>query len=119
MVEQKSFAAGALKAASVKEKKIRIREGSTSEEITRRLAMDAPTLDRNPEYFLPARLFAQTLLRGDKPMPATITYQWTVKTNQGPMEVSGTTETDETGFFAILIPDGLEVKINIQAKDKP
>lgn len=114
--KQRNFGAEAQFVGQQKSKIIRIREGSTPEEITRRIMKDAPNLRENPEYFIPARVFATYTTRDGNPISADVFFSWSIDTPQGVININGSTQTNEHGFFAVLIPDGPEVQFTIREK---
>lgn len=76
-----------------------------------------PTIKENPERFIPSFIHCCVLVEmiDGKRVPiadAPIRYRGVIKTgNKGEIVIEGTTFTNENGMYAILIPDGIQMKI--------
>jgi hypothetical protein len=110
---QKSFADRALLAAKHPDKQIHVREGMTPGELTRRISKGLPTLERNPEAFIPAYAYCQFVMQDGQPIPAEIDYTIKIPTQHGTMELKGKTWTNEKGWFGLLVPDGVDADIKV------
>lgn len=92
-------------------KEIKVEEQTTKEELTEKIAANLPKLDEHPERFIPCFAYANFVKQDGQPIQCAVHYRFTIKTNMGPMEFSGVTQTNPDGFYAILLPESVDAEI--------
>ncbi len=96
--------------------------GGTAEDIGKQLASDLPEISTNPEQFVPCYVHACILIEEHEgrriPLSNTpVHYSCDIPTAQGIVRLQGTIYTDDNGFYALLIPDGLQMKLQFPARE--
>lgn len=96
------------------QKNIRIDEHTTKQEIVEQISANLPKLKDHPEQFIPCYAFAHFVRdESGNAVRCAVHYRFSIPTNMGPMEFSGVTQTNEQGFYAIMLPDGINAEITL------